>query len=617
MERDTAKRVTRIRALWQIAYDGEPSEDNRFRRMLVVAAESIRPGKAVLGSLTHLEGDRVVVDASSHSAADWSSLGLAEFGTPGAAFACEGSMHGLLADAGYARAWDDLTLLEGDAARTGEFGWRSFIGAPMIVARRTYFVIFASPDVMTEEPFAEDDIAYVEVVASFFASRFTQQVQFEQIQFEIEHDALTGLENRVQFRQAVRDEIAAGRPLAIAFVNLDGFRHVNERDGHHVGDEVLVEVARALESVSHDDLLVRMSADEFGIVMRGVVSADATADAVERYSQLFLLPFSVGTHGGTRVLSVRASIGAARFPQDGASVEELMRRASVALDVAKNRGGSTTVIFDLPMEAILEESHVRFMELSEAIALDQLALVYQPTFSLQTRAIVGAEALVRWDHPVRGRLLPSEFVGFAERNGLIGPLSRWVFERVARDISQAGALPNGFRIYLNLATHMLDDVPFISKIHELLRATPGLARHLGIEVTETAAMQNVERSLYSIELFRRWGISVAIDDFGTGYSSLSYLKQLTVDVVKIDRSFIAGLPGDERDCALTEMLLRITDQFGFVALAEGIETEAQAAWLLEHHCSLGQGYLVARPDSFDELLARVGMRSLAYEMEKR
>jgi EAL domain-containing protein (putative c-di-GMP-specific phosphodiesterase class I) len=152
---------------------------------------------------------------------------------------------------------------------------------------------------------------------------------------------------------------------------------------------------------------------------------------------------------------------------------------------------------------------------------------------------------------------------------------------------------------------MLDDVPFIARLNEVLLATPGLAAYLGVEVTESAAMQNVERSVNTIELFRRWGLSVAIDDFGTGHSSLAYLKQLTVDVVKIDRSFISGLPEDDRDAALAETLLRIIDRFAFKTLAEGIETEAQAAWLLAHGCRLGQGYLVARPAPFDELLARI------------
>jgi EAL domain-containing protein (putative c-di-GMP-specific phosphodiesterase class I) len=328
-----------------------------------------------------------------------------------------------------------------------------------------------------------------------------------------------------------------------------------------------------------------------------------TVSSIAPYAALFLKPFHTGDRLGTQVLGIGASIGAARFPEHGATAEQLMRRADVALDVAKARGGSNALVFDRGMEAILVQTHLRAAELSNAIANGQLALVYQPTFDLKTRRIVGAEALVRWDHPRRGRLPPSEFIDFAERNGLIGEVTRWVFRRVAADVAQA-QLPPGARIYFNLAPQMLDNIPFIAEMDETLRANPGTIAHLGVEVTETAAMQNVERSMHTIDLFRAWGLTVAIDDFGTGYSSLAYLKALTVDMIKIDRSFVMGLPDDERDGALTDMLLRITDRFGFTTLAEGIETEAQAAWLLEHGCRLGQGYLVAKPNSFTELLER-------------
>jgi EAL domain-containing protein (putative c-di-GMP-specific phosphodiesterase class I) len=233
-------------------------------------------------------------------------------------------------------------------------------------------------------------------------------------------------------------------------------------------------------------------------------------------------------------------------------------------------------------------------ELAEAIASDQLVLAYQPTFDLATRAIVGAEALVRWDHPVRGRLPPSEFIELAERNGLIGDLSTWVCGRAARDLMSVSAFPPGFRVYINVAAQLLHDIPFISIMQDALQSTPRLADRLGIEVTETAAMQNVDFSMNTLDLFRSWGLTVAIDDFGTGYSSLSYLKHLTVDVVKIDRSFIMGLPGDERDCAITQMLLHMTERFGYASLAEGIETEGQLEWLLEHGCKFGQGYLIAK-----------------------
>ena len=302
------------------------------------------------------------------------------------------------------------------------------------------------------------------------------------------------------------------------------------------------------------------------------------------------------------MLSIGASIGAASFPADGSSPEDLMKRADIALAQAKARGGSSTTLFEPSMESILQEKHVRFAELAHAIATDQLLLEFQPTFDLATREIVGAEALVRWNHPELGRIAPDMFVPFAERNGMLTDLTRWVFRRLTREVS-THALPPGFRVYFNIGAQSLDDFAFISELHETLCATPGLVRQIGVEVTETAAMQNIESAMHTINLFRGWGLSVAIDDFGTGYSSLSYLKELTVDMIKIDRSFVTGLTGDERGSAITEMLLKMSDHFGFAPLAEGIETESEASWLLAHGCRLGQGFLVARPSTFDDLLS--------------
>jgi diguanylate cyclase (GGDEF)-like protein len=605
VELESARRAGRIRAVWKIASHMAIKDAEGFTSVLAIATDALRPGIPMLGLLSHRDGDTIVVDAAAWTGSASVSPSSGTI-APGTVLPFERTLQSLLSEAGKTMAWDDLSFIRGHGMVSERIGWKSFIGTPVVISRRTHFVTFATQESTIDRPFAEDDKAYVDVVASFFASRFTEQQQFERIQFQIEHDALTGLENRVQFRKAVREEIRISAPFAIALVDLDGFRHVNEQSGHQMGDEVLVEVASGLASIAPNNLVARMSADEFAVLLRGSeVTRGAPAD-LKPYNDLFLSPFHTGDRTGTEILRIGASIGAARFPENGRSVEDLMRRANVALDVAKAQGGSTTLMFDRPMEAILEETHLRYVELTNALAKDQLALEYQPTFDLATRRIVGAEALVRWDHPERGRLPPSEFVDFAERNSLMGPLSRWVFQRVIRDLSDA-VLPDGLRVYFNLAAQMLDDIPFITELSETLRSNEKLVQHIGIEVTETAAMQNVERSMHTIELFRHWGMTVAIDDFGTGYSSLAYLKQLTVDMIKLDRSFVMGLPEDERDCALADMLLQITSRFGFATLAEGIETEAQASWLLQHGCRFGQGYLISKPRPFGELLDRLGV----------
>jgi diguanylate cyclase (GGDEF)-like protein len=605
-----SQRADRIRALWEITSPADQSNAFGFDTLLRTATSAIRPRKVMFGTLCHLEDQTVVVDATSWTAPEGQQHRFTERVFRGAHFDLRTSMATALLTGPGAQAWDDITGIECDETLAHTLGWKGFTGTAIAIGRHTHFLMFGSPEAMTDEPFAEDDCAYVDVVASFVATRYTAELHFERLRFQIEHDALTGLHNRAQFRRALREDVSAAAPFTIAFVNLDGFKRINEGMGHMLGDEVLVEVAATLAAVDPADLVARMNGDEFGVLIRGAATPAAADEALDRYSRVFRTPFHTGDRDGTRLIKLGASIGAARFPDDGTSAEELMRRADVALSVAKRRGGSTTRFFDPPMVEILESSHVRLVELAEAIAGDQLFLEYQPTFDLATRRVTGAEALVRWNHPERGRLAPSEFIPFAERNGLITELTLWVLHRIIRDFSRSAPLPEEFRIYFNLAAQTLDDFSFIAALNEALRATPGLAQHLGIEMTETAAMQNLEGSMHTISLFRQRGLLVAIDDFGTGYSSLAYLKQLTVDVIKLDRSFVSGLPHDERDGAITDMLLQITDRFGLATLAEGIETEGQARWLLEHGCRSGQGYLVAKPGSFDALQSHLGSYSM-------
>jgi EAL domain-containing protein (putative c-di-GMP-specific phosphodiesterase class I) len=198
--------------------------------------------------------------------------------------------------------------------------------------------------------------------------------------------------------------------------------------------------------------------------------------------------------------------------------------------------------------------------------------------------------------------LPSDFVPFAEKNGLIGRLTQFVIDRVISDLASLPALPPEFRCYFNLASAQIGDLNFIADFERRLHYSPHIAEHLGVEITETAAITNLESSVYALERFRKLGLRIAIDDFGTGYSSLSYLKRLPIDVIKIDRSFVTGLPDDAKDVALCELLLQIAARFDLVPLAEGIETEAQLDWLRDHDCDFGQGYLISKPVAFSELV---------------
>jgi diguanylate cyclase (GGDEF)-like protein len=599
-EGESIQRAERIRALGSVVSNDALSEERWVRSVLEAAAATLRPLKRTCALLGHIDGATLVIDEAA-----WGGPEPVAADPPlmqrGAHVALAGTLFDTVAAAGTTCAWADLEDL-GDAARVWrELGWRSLIAVPVGVGRTPYLLAFGSPDTMLDEPIAEDDVAYVDVLASFVAHRFSERQQRERIQYQIEHDALTGLKNRAQFRAALRRLIAEREPFALAFIDVDGFTSINQTAGHMIADELLVEIAVGLDRVDERDLVARLGGDDFAVVLRGVGADDVEA-RLSRYVDVFRNPFHTGDRMGTRMLSVTASLGATLYPADGATPEELIRSAEVALVAAKELGGSASLRFDRAMLGRLERAYIKSVELSDAIDGGGLELAYQPTFDLTTRTIIGAEALVRWNHPTRGRLMPAEFIEFAERNALIGRLTRWVMARVIADLSTLRGMPSGFRAYFNLATPQLDDLGFIAELEAQLRAAPGVAAHLGVEITETAAINNTDHSHFAIDRFRRLGLRVAIDDFGTGYSSLSYLKRLPVDMIKIDRAFINGLPDDEKDVALCELLLQIAHRFDLVALAEGIETEPQRDWLREHNCAYGQGYLVSRPVPFGELV---------------
>jgi diguanylate cyclase (GGDEF)-like protein len=370
---ESLKRAGRIRALLEmsnVAFD-----EQRFSNILEIATTALRPGRVILGLLSHLEGETIVIDATSWTLKEHAGE-IAIRTYPGATFPFNRTLQSLLESDGRSQIWDDLASARGRGMFFEELSVHSLIGTPLAIGRSTYYLTFCSTETMMDEPFAEEDIAYVDVVASHVADRITQQQQFERIQFQIEHDALTGLQNRVQLRRTVRQELSAATPFGLAFVNLDGFRRLNEQYGHQTGDDILVEVAAGLAAVDHANLVARMSGDEFAVLLRGVKTVDSVAAALQPYAEVLSKPFRTGDRDGTQTMRVSASIGAARFPADGTSVEELMRRADAALKVAKGRGGAGAAIFDLSMQPLLEESCLRSVELSDEIV--QNPLMQQP-----------------------------------------------------------------------------------------------------------------------------------------------------------------------------------------------------------------------------------------------
>ncbi len=601
-KRESEQRAARIVSLWQIgaAQGATDVPRDRFLPMLEIAASAIRPGMHFVATLSHLDRASIVFDAvaGAESQDNDPALAIVRAGT---ILPLATSIQSLLYAQGVTQAWDDVEHSEVAKTTSATYlGARAVIGSPLQIGRQTHFIVFTSVEPMPPSaPFEPNDSAYIDVVTALFASTFTQIEQVGRLRFQMEHDALTGLKNRVEFRKAIRDRVAGGAPFAVAIVNLNDFRQVNEQYGQVIADELLVRVGVALDLTEPGNLVARLSGDEFGIVIQryGRVPIDAL---LEPYLAPFKEPFHTGARNETRTLSLEATLGAARFPEDGVTPEELIHAAGAALHVAKDRGARESVVYERSMERHIEERRSTASDIAGAIDDDQLRLVYQPTFELASRKIVGAEALVRWHHPERGEILPIDFIPAAEKYGLIGAVSRWVFDRLVRDL-QTYALPAGFRCYFNLSTQDIEDGAFVAILTKAFTEAPRLSDMIGVEITESGIMKNVERSQQILDRIRSLGVRVAIDDFGTGHSSLAYLKQLRVDMIKIDRSFVTGLPSNETDAALSETMIDIARRLHLITLAEGIETDAQCAWLLAHGCTYGQGYLIARPLAIDAL----------------
>ncbi len=592
-----SKRVRRIEALARVARETELlSYDERAQAILDIASAMIRPGRPTLGVLSHLDRETILVDKVSpvYGATPAAFDRVSSIIYPGSTFPLEHTMHVKLYQSGKTLAWDeiDAASVAPNAQVCDEFGVRSLIGTPVQIGARTHFVLFDFLQTNLDDPFVDEDIAFVDVVASFLANGYQRQLQADRLRYQMEHDAMTGLGNRIQFRSAVMNCVQTNDRFAIVLLNLDHFREFNVAHGHLIADELLVEVATELAAVDDRDLVVRLNGDEFSILMRGADAGDIDA-RLARYANLFETPFNTGDRDGTRLLTVTGSFGAALFSGEGATTEEVSRQAEVALELAKEQGGGRALIFDDEMRDALSRRWIQRSEIERALAEDEFELWYQPTFDLTTRSVAGAEALIRWRHPQRGLVMPSEFIPFAERMGMIAKITSWVFDRLVLNLTENPAIPPGVRCSMNLSARQLNDAVFAKVVHDRLDAHPALAGRITFEITESSTMLNVQSSIFALGSFRQAGIHIAIDDFGTGFSSLSYLKHLPADVIKIDQSFVRGIPSDAMDVILVDTFVWLANAFGFASLAEGIETEEQLDWLREHGCAYGQGFLVS------------------------
>jgi diguanylate cyclase (GGDEF)-like protein len=418
----------------------------------------------------------------------------------------------------------------------------------------------------------------------------------DRIRHQALHDALTGLPNRALIHDRVEQMLARSRrnrtPCAALFIDLDGFKNVNDTLGHDAGDLLLQSVAARLATVLRDsDTVGRLGGDEFIVLVEGA-SLDAGPELVaERLLDVLREPFVVANR--ETPLRVTASVGIA--VGDRISPSELLRDADIALYSAKAAGKDRYSLFLPEMHRVLQDRMTLETDLSAAIADEQFFLVYQPIFDLRDGFITGVEALIRWNHPTRGLLFPEEFVPLLESSGMIVEVGRWVLDEACTQIASMHANGYPIDISVNVSVRQLERDEFPDVVDQIITRCGLDPRSLIIEITETAIMRDADGIARRLHALKALGVRVAIDDFGTGYSSLSFLRQFPVDALKIDGSFISAIANSAEAGALIHTLVQLGKALGLETVAEGIEDDAQYSYLQQEECDSGQGFLVAEP----------------------
>ncbi len=419
----------------------------------------------------------------------------------------------------------------------------------------------------------------------------------EELSFLATHDALTGLPNRTLILDRVEQMLARSTrsqtPVAALFVDLDNFKSINDTLGHGVGDELLRAVAARLDGVIRGaDALGRLGGDEFVVISEELSLAVGPELIAERLLDALKQPFKLGADKETRV-TVTASIGIAAG--DHTSAEELLRNADIAMYRAKWDGKNRHVVFETDMQDTIQNRMELEMDLREALANDEFFLAYQPTIDLSDMSPTGVEALIRWEHPVRGVVQPDDFIPLLEETGLIVDVGKWVLhEACAQGAAwRTAGYPIGMAV--NVSGRQLDTDQLIADIEGALSDSGFDPGALTIEITETTLMRNVEATARRLTAIKALGVRIAIDDFGTGYSSLAHLQRFPVDALKIDRSFISGLTHNEEGETLIHTLVQLGKALSIETFAEGIEQQQELSLLRDQDCDSGQGFLFARP----------------------
>jgi diguanylate cyclase (GGDEF)-like protein len=421
----------------------------------------------------------------------------------------------------------------------------------------------------------------------------------EKIRYLAEHDGLTGLANRpamhLRLDVALDQARASGERLALICIDLDRFKESNDLHGHHVGDGLLVEAARRLrQCVAAPSFVARLGGDEFVVVQKGPDQPAAAAALAAEIIEAFSAPMTIG---GAEI-ALGASLGVSLFPDDGDTGETLLANADMALDRAKEQGRGGYCFFKRDMDQAIRERRALARDLKRGLEADELVVFYQPLARASDGGVCGFEALVRWRHPQLGLMPPLDFIGVAEESGLIGVLGDYVLRRAC---AEAAGWTTPHRIAVNLSPLQLQDPGLPALVHEVLLSSGLSPARLELEITESALFRDYQRALDNLRRLKALGVRIAMDDFGTGYSSLSTLQSFPFDKIKIDKSFVEQIHREGRATAIVRAVLGLGRSLGIPVVAEGVETDAQLAFLRTEGCDELQGFAIGRPSPADAL----------------
>ncbi len=408
------------------------------------------------------------------------------------------------------------------------------------------------------------------------------------------YDPLTGQPNRIMLEQTINRYITDKKEqgmIGIVYFDIDEFRNINEVKGHSIGDELIKAIASELAMhIEKPNMLARMGGDEFVLAFFDMEELENFLPTIETYFNYIRKSYLLAEDD----FFVTFSAGVALYPDHGKDYITLMRHADAAMSIAKSKGKDQTVIFDDEMVMVIKQQTELLNQLRQAIQNQEFQLYYQPIIDLDTGKAIGTEALIRWVHPTKGFIPPLEFISLSEKNGYIKDITEWVFKQAAEQFSEWGK-KRSFKVSINLSASMLMNDKFIADLIRWIEDHHIDCKKFNIEITETAIISDIQKSIHVLNALKRLGFTIALDDFGTGYSSLTYLQRLPIDTIKIDRSFISSIKEDTEEFYVLKYMIDLAHHLKLTVVAEGIETKEQADMVKKYDVDYAQGYYYCKP----------------------